>query len=102
MAETAREVARSYAFCYFGSLRCAERLENMLSILPEQKRQNLREILRRAARLTPEEMANRLLVLREKVRPEACQADVCWEHLPPAVQRLLSVYSQEKYGREGH
>jgi hypothetical protein len=102
MPDKAAEVARSCAFCYLGLLRCAERLEQILKILPETRQQELAEYLQRALSLPADELTSRLRTLRERVHPLRGLANAPWNRLSPALQRCLSACAQETYGRENH
>lgn len=102
MADRASEVARNCAFCYFGLLRCAERLEQILKILPEIRQQELEIFLERAKSLSADELTSRLRTLRERVHPLRELPDVPWNSLSPALQRCLSVCTGKTYGREDY
>ncbi len=99
MPDKAAEVARSCAFCYLGLLRSAERLEQILNILPETRQQELDAYLQRAKTLSPDELTNRLRTLRERVHPLR-ELNAPWNSLSPALQRFLSACVQETHGRE--
>jgi len=102
MADRASEVARNCAFCYFGLLRCAERFERILKILPEIRQHELETFLERAKSLSGDELTSRLRTLRERVHPLRELPNVTWNSLPPALQRCLSACIVETHGRENY
>jgi hypothetical protein len=102
MANRASEVARNCAFCYFGLLRCAERFERILKMLPEIRRQEFETYLERARSLSADELTSQLRTLRERVHPLKEIPGASWNRLSPALQRCLSVCARETDGREDH
>src|SRR5690348_14574959 len=102
MPDKAAEIARSCGFCYVALLRCGERLEQILKILPETRRQELEAYFERAQSLPADELISRLSTLRERVHPLREVANAPWNRLSPALQRCLSTCAQETYGREDH
>jgi hypothetical protein len=102
MPDMTPQAARNYGFCYLGLLRCADRLNQILKILPEARQREIGVYLQRAQSLNLADLTSRLHILRQQAHRPKGPANVPWETLSPALQRCLSVCAQENYGRQDH
>jgi hypothetical protein len=91
--------AMDVAFCCFGLLCRRNDMERILSILPEDRREEIRGVLSEVADWPKERVAERLTELRRVdfagARRQCGAADAAaWESLPPSLQRSLCARGQ--------
>ena len=106
------ENARDVAFCCFGLLRLRNRLDRITEILPEARRQRIREGIQQLSRRSPQELVSTLEQTREaSAATQAARAAAHWlpggsapllGALSPSLQRWLCMRLQESDGREDH
>ena len=93
------------AFACVALLFRRERLEEILNLLPEGRRQKIRQYLTELSRLSAAELGERIKVLRRADRIEAerrCGLVGYGAPLPISFERWLHVRAWESDGRENY
>ena len=107
---TTDEAARDLVFCYFGLRRCRDRLERIVALVPDPRRERLLKCIAQASEFSARDLEERLDRIRESnaaAQFERAAAvgfpgakERTLRELPPALRRWIS--RQECDGRTDH